>query len=133
MEVVVCLDDRGGMCFNHRRQSRDREVVKNVLALAENRPLWMDDVSALLFAGAENVHVAEDFLAMAPQGALCFVEDRALTPYAGRIERLYVYRWNRLYPADRYFDLRLEEWRLIETTEFPGYSHERITREAYER
>lgn len=133
MEVVVCLDDRGGMCFNHRRQSHDREVVKDVLALAENHPLWMDDASALLFAGAENVHVAEDFLAMAPQGALCFVEDRALTPYVDRIERLYVYRWNRLYPADRYFDLRLEEWQLIETTEFPGYSHERITREAYER
>gem|GEM_PF-5722604 len=31
MDVFVCLDDRNGMLFNHRRQSRDREVIRDVL------------------------------------------------------------------------------------------------------
>ena len=31
MDVFVCLDDRGGMFFNHRRQSRDRQVIQDML------------------------------------------------------------------------------------------------------
>lgn len=133
MDIIVCLDDNDGMAFNHRRQSRDRAVVADILALADKRPLWMDDASAVLFAGAENLHISPQFLSEAPDDALCFVEDVALAPAAERIRRIIIYRWHRSYPADRRFDLSLEKWRRVVSVDFPGYSHDIITREEYER
>lgn len=31
MTVIVCLDNANGMMFNHRRQSRDANVVNDIL------------------------------------------------------------------------------------------------------
>ena len=31
MKIIVCLDDYGGMLFNHRRQSRDRVLIADVM------------------------------------------------------------------------------------------------------
>ena len=135
MDLIVCLDERDGMMFNQRRQSRDRAVIEDVLALAAGRPLWMNAYSAPLFAGAENVQVSPQFLAEAPAEALCFVEDQAVAAFAARIARVIVYRWHRVYPADRRFDLALADagWWLAASRDFPGHSHDIITREEYER
>ena len=135
MELIVCLDERDGMMFNHRRQSRDRAVVEDVLALAAGRPLWMNAYSAPLFDGAENVRVSPQFLEEAPAEALCFVEDQDVASFAARIARVIVYRWHRVYPADRHFDLALTDagWHLAACYDFPGHSHDTITREEYER
>ena len=135
MDVVVCLDDADGMRFNHRRQSRDRVVIQRILTDAGARPLWMNAASAALFPADARVHVAEDFLAQAPENAVCFVEQPPLASVEARIRRLICYRWNRRYPADEYFDLplALHGWRLREQEDFPGHSHELITREVYER
>lgn len=35
------------------------------------------------------------------------------------------------YPADLYWDLSLEGWTLARREEFPGFSHEIITKEVY--
>ena len=32
MQIIVCVDDRGGMLFNKRRQSRDRVLIADVLS-----------------------------------------------------------------------------------------------------
>ena len=40
MTVFVCLDDRGGMLFNLRRQSRDREQMADMLRLVGTRRLY---------------------------------------------------------------------------------------------
>ena len=50
-----------------------------------------------------------------------------------RIEEIYLYRWNRDYPADVYFPVDLSMWKCVETKEFAGSSHEKITRERYTR
>ena len=34
MTLIVCLDDKNGMAFNHRRQSQDRLLRRRVLELA---------------------------------------------------------------------------------------------------
>ena len=134
MRVAVCLDDKGGMMFNRRRQSRDRTVVADVMASAEDGVLYLAPYSEKLFAEAGASFVAdEQFLAMAGEGDLCFVEDRPLTPYADRIGEVTVYRWNRSYPTDVFFDLDLSAlgFRLRERTEWQGYSHEKITKEIF--
>ena len=79
--------------------------------------------------------VSDTFLRDAGNGDFCFVEDAALAPVEKRIEKLIIFKWNRTYPADRYFDLKLYEgaWHLALSSDFAGCSHERITMEVFER
>lgn len=135
MKVIVCLDDKNGMMFNRRRQSRDRAVCARIAALTAGRVLRMAPCSAGLF-GEElpDVRVGDDFLEASGPGEFCFVENAPLAPWAERIETLIVFRWNRVYPADVRLDLALDgAWHLARTEEFPGHSHEKITMEVYER
>ena len=85
--------------------------------------------------GEGKICVSEAFLEQAGKGDYVFVEDRPLAPWAEKVEKLVVFRWNRVYPGDQYFDLDLAEgqWHKTETRDFPGKSHERITMEVYTR
>ena len=136
MILMAAVDDGMGLMFNRRRQSRDRLLRQQILSLAAGSTLWMDDYSAAQFGHeleGRSVRVDEDFLVQAPQGDFCFLEDRSPRPAAERIERLILFRWNRAYPADLYFDLDLGGWRLTESQDFPGSSHDKITQEVYVR
>ena len=76
-------------------------------------------------------HLDEGFLDKAGPGEFCFVEDRSVKNYVNSIERVILYRWDRAYPADLFWDLSLEGWTLERREEFPGYSHKIITKEVY--
>lgn len=134
MIAVVCVDDRGGMLFNRRRQSQDRVLREDLLALAAGRPVWMNGYSLGQF-GPEtgDLRTAEDCLDRAGKGELCFVETTDPAPWLERMEGLVLYRWNRRYPADLHCTLDLEGFVLTERREFAGSSHECITREVYRR
>ena len=137
MVAIVCLDDKNGMCFNGRRQSRDVCLRSCVMDLAKGKRLWMSPYSAEQFAEAEGgqICVSTSFLEEAGPGDYAFVEDRALAPFAEKLEKLVVFRWNRVYPGDQYLDLDLTKgpWRKTEERDFPGKSHERITMEVSTR
>ena len=137
MKVIVCVDDRLGMTFNRRRQSRDRILCEDVISdLPEGQGLYVSEYSRILFDFAEDRLICcEDFLDSAGEGDVCFVENRALTPYVSKIRSLVIYRWNRHYPSDTAFDIDLCEdgFKLISTSEFAGSSHEKITKETYIR
>ncbi len=137
MIAVVCLDDRNGMSFNHRRQSRDACLRRRLLDMTAGRRLWMSPGSAAQFSpeDADRLQVSETFLNEAGPGDYVFVEDRALAPFAEKLEKVVVFRWNRVYPGDQFLDLELTEepWRRVETVDFPGKSHQRITMEVYAR
>ena len=117
MIAIVCLDDKNGMVFNKRRQSRDCCVVERILDMTEGGCLWIHPFSELLFVEreAEQIHVRQEFLKCAGDGEYC------------------LFRWNRVYPADLRLDLALEDWKKTEEEEFVGNSHEKITREVYVR
>ena len=129
MTVFICLDDRGGMTFLGKRLSRDAAVIADVLAFSDGK-LSVHPYSLPLFGGAAEAR--EDYLNV---GENCFVEREELKPHLGRITRLVVYRWNRHYPSDRVPDIdpAAEGFVLKETSDFPGTSHEKITREVYEK
>jgi hypothetical protein len=135
MNIIVCLDDKNGMLFGGRRQSMDRILRQETLALAAPQPLWMNSYTARQFA-EDDCEIQEDeaFLDNAPADAWCFVENSALLPYLSKIEKVAVYRWNRLYPSDLRLDLEtlLRGRHMISRREFPGSSHERITEEVYQ-
>lgn len=136
MIAIVTVDDNNGIFFNRRRQSRDSTVIKKVasLANAKNSYLLMNSYSSVLFESDElrNAIVSDKFLEIANDEDYCFVEGMPLTPYISKIQQLIVFRWNRRYPADMYFDINLADgWSLIDTEEFKGTSHDKITMEVY--
>ena len=142
MKIIVCVDNQNGMMFNHRRQSQDRVLRKRILELTGGKKLWMNAYSQKQFLQVNGnmpkeqeqsgqIQADEAFLEKAGPGEPCFVEDRSVAPFAGRVERVVLYRWDRAYPADLYWDLSLEGWTLARREEFPGFSHEIITKEVY--
>ncbi len=137
MIVIVCLDSKGGMAFNKRRQSRDKKLLERVITKISDHTLWLNSYSAELFSSFKDpgIKVESDFLFKAAVGDFCFVEDQRLLDFEDKIEEIVVYKWNRLYPADLYFDIPLSEhgWILQSALEFPGYSHETITEEIYRK
>ena len=137
MHVMLCLDDKDGMLFHQRRQSQDRVLRRHMLDLCGAQGLWLDAYSAGQFAEQERAYLRIDdhFLSLAGEGDYCFVEDAQIAPFLDRIEDIILFRWNRVYPADRYFDRSLlgRGWTLRETEEFPGFSHAKITKEVYEK
>lgn len=137
MKVIVAIDDGGGMMFNCRRQSQDRVLRERILRLSDGAPLWMNAYTRKQFddTAAERIRVDEDFLSKAADGDFCFVENAAVAPALDRVERVILFRWNRAYPSDLRFDVDVSAppWTLVRTEDFPGYSHEKITEEVYER
>ena len=128
MKLIVCLDDKNGMMFNKRRQSRDRVLIENVLELCKGKKLYTDEYSSKLFP-EKSVEVIEEFSKI--EDGYCFAEN--FTVNEEDIEKIIVYKWNRLYPADTYFNIDLAGWNLTETVDFEGSSHEKITRKIYVR
>jgi len=134
MNIIVCIDDDGGMLFLGRRQSKDRILRAQARLLAQGQPLWMNGYTARQFAEDEETAVVdEDFLNNAPQAAWCFVENTDVRAFLDKIDKVAVYRWNRLYPSDAKFPMELfaGRWKRISTREFTGSSHDRITEEVY--
>ena len=64
-------------------------------------------------------------------GDFCFVEDQPLASVVERLEEIILFKWNRVYPADTYFDISLDDWRCVSAIDFAGSSHETITQEVY--
>mgnify|MGYP004629091187 CR=1 FL=1 len=83
----------------------------------------------------QHLNVDDAFLQEAVDGDYCFVEDAALAPFERWIEKIIIFRWHRTYPADQHFDIDLSggNWKICESVEFTGHSHERITMEVYLR
>lgn len=135
MRIILCIDDNNGISFHHRRQSQDRALVSRLLSLAGGHRLWMNSRSKRQFPDPcpANLLVDEAYLEKAGPTDYCFVEDQDIAPYAHQMDRLILFKWNRSYPADVYLTLDLSSWRLVETEDFPGYSHERITEEVFVR
>ena len=126
MIVCVAVDDNNGMMFNQRRQSKDRILREQILKMSEDSTLWMNEFTKRQFNDCECNHIAVDneLLEKAGESDYCFIENLPLQEYENKIG-------NRVYPADRYFDISLDGWTLESTEEFEGFSHKLITKEVW--
>lgn len=134
MNIIVCIDDKCGMLFGGRRLSRDIRLCENILEVVNGDTLYMNEYSYGLFEtlSAKNIKVNESFLKKAKANDYCFVENASIEEYAKSINKVLLYRWNRVYPSDVKFDMSvLEDKKLLSTTEFAGNSHDKITLEVY--
>ena len=134
MKTLVCIDDKFGMLFDGKRQSRDRGLVENLLDFVGKERLFISPFSKLLFDG-KSVVISDNPLDQAGKGDFVFVEDLFLLPYLDKIEEIIIYKWNRTYPRDALLDLLPERYglTLVERLDFVGTSHKKITREVYRK
>lgn len=136
MTLICCIDDNMGMMFNKRRQSRDIEVTREIINLAENGSLIINQYSEKLFkeAGFNDFLIRENSFNGFPDNSFFFDEDISPSVFEKSADRIILFRWNRAYPADIHFDIDLNKgWKLISSKEFIGKSHEKITMEEYEK
>jgi len=133
MIVCVAVDDKNGMMFNKRRQSQDRILREHMLKECEGSVLWMNEYTAKQFDDCmtPNIVIDNDLLKKAGEGDYCFVENLSLEEIESQIQKIILFKWNRVYPADWYFDTLLRDWVLTETEEFAGSSHKLITKEVW--
>lgn len=130
MTIYLCLDDRRGLRFNGRRQSRDAAVLSDMAARLEGA-LTIAPHSERLIRGAQIPYQ------LLEAGMTCdlFLEDVPTEEQLSCADRLVIYRWNRHYPADITWETDPDSlgFRLETAGEFPGKSHERIGWEVYVR
>ena len=132
MIVILCLDDKNGMMFNNRRQSKDKFVIQDILKLVDGKKLFISSYSESLFQGLESKLIIDNnFLNNAAEEDYCFVENNNLKDFSEKIEKIIVYKWNRIYPSDLKLEITIQDWNLIGRFEFVGNSHDKITREIY--
>ena len=133
MKIIVCVDKNNGMAFMGKRQSMDCVLREKVLEITKGSRLLMNSFSAKQFENAEGITVDEAFLQNAGQGDFCFVENVPVTTQG--VEELYIFNWNRKYPADLFFDvdLKAEGFKRVKKDDFKGNSHDKITLEAYSK
>ncbi len=127
MTLVLWAGKNGEMMFNRRRCSRDREVIADILAMYDPLEICLSAYSSSLFDGAKVISDLSE-----AEGGVLFLEDFSLDAALAQARKLIVYRFDRVYPAD----VRLvipQAFCMTESREFAGFSHEKITREVYEK
>ncbi len=135
MNLIVCLDDSGGMRFNKRRQSRDSLLIKDLIEAYGQENIWANSYSSTLFEDYEiNYDPSTDNLNSETYYFLECLDDLDSVENIRDFEKLVIYRWNRQYPADEAFDdTLLMGLELIDSYDFAGSSHEKITKMTYRR
>lgn len=136
MIAIVCIDDNKGISFNNRRQSRDKMIYEKICSIVAGSRLKMTHSSYELFENGDLIEknkiniIMDDILdeKNLDKKDFVFFEDDRINNVEKSIDKLIIFNWNRLYPADIFFEIDLNEqsWILEKTEEFQGNSHEKI-------
>ena len=134
MTVAVCISEGGGMLFNKRRQSKDKNATEDMLKQAGEKKILISEFSLPVFSEhPSRVITVSDPIAEAEEDSFVFIENCKISELKSKIKQIYIYKWNRKYPFDFKLDFVPSEegMHLAETVEFAGSSHEKITRELW--
>ncbi len=132
MEFIFCVDNNYGLKFAGRRQSRDIEIYKLLQNLNEIKKIYVKSESAPLFPNPDKLIITENIPENSHNGEVFFCETPLPPELMQKAESIRLYKWNRDYPADEYFNTEcLIGKTLVSTREFEGNSHKIITEEIY--
>lgn len=133
MNIVVCVEEKFGMSFGGRRLSQDRLLIDDLMKTVGNNRLFISPYSQQLFKEySHKIIVDSDFLIKAKSDDYCFVEINDFKDIKEEIGSIILYKWNRRYPADLFFDSSYIEGREpLTVSELEGNSHKLITKEVY--
>lgn len=135
MILITCVDKNKGMLFNNRRQSKDRNLIKHICKMVKNNKIWINSFSKDLFEEQKysNIIVDDEFINKIKEEEYCFIENISPVTLENKISKIILYSWDREYPADMYFNIKLENWILESEAEIKGSSHKRITQQIFIR
>ena len=125
--LIVCISNNNGMMFNNRRQSRDRLLLEKLCTDYQNERIIIHEYSKKLFEGLP-VEVTTE---VCINDATSFVEDPDLIPCEAIFDKIIVVRWNRDYPADKFFNVDMSAYECVNREDFIGKSHDEILIETY--
>ena len=125
MILITCIDNSNGIMFNKRRVSKDALLIERLKGITKENKIYVSEYSKPLFDGFDNLVLSIENLT---NNDFYFLENE---DYNGNIDKIIIYKWNRDYPADKYFDIDLSSYELISTQDFQGSSHDLITEEIY--
>lgn len=130
----MCLDDKNGMLFNKRRQSSDSVLRQKVLEIIGDNKLFMSEYTKKQFTEQnKNIVVDDNFLNLADIGDYAFIENADIKDKINYVEKILIFRWNRVYPSDVKFDTELlKSFKIVNSFDFKGNSHDKIGVEVYE-
>ena len=135
MRLILCIDDKNGMAFNHRRQTRDKKQRQHMYRKIDG-PLYVNAYTRkLLLEDKDHPELLSlEDLDLKDKSASVFIENEDIEKYVEYADQIMIYRWNRIYLSDLYFDEKnLEGYRLFEKDTFSGTSHPGIEFNIYER
>jgi hypothetical protein len=131
MTVIFCVDERGGLLFNNRRQSMDSILRERVLKIIGDAKLTCDEYTAKQFEDKSKLNIVTDenysdfeFVFAEKQNPILLLE---------KADKIYLYNWNRKYPFDKSLGELPKEFKLISSEDFVGSSHEKITEKIYSK
>lgn len=133
--LVVLLDDDGGMMYNNRRQSRDRELISELMQSVSGTVHIAQYSNQLFLTYPDRISVCEDPLGQCGDGGICLIEDPRLIRSLDGVSTLIIYRWGKLYPKDLSFSYspECEGFTLAEESNLVGSSHDKIWKGIYKR
>lgn len=128
INLILCVGKNGSMMFNSRRVSRDNVVTGKITEIANDR-LYIYPYSSDLFPNA-NIFSDETTLT---DGDYVFIENKHPAEFIEHAKYIYLFNWNRTYPADISIDINaFSSFRSIGKEDFSGMSHDKITLEVFE-
>lgn len=135
MTVIFCLDENKGMLFNNRRLSRDAMVFEDIKTYLTGTLKINSFSEKLVSASGVNYEIFKNFVTNPDSESFYYIENISVKENLDTIDRIIVYWWNRKYPSDTKLDFDLLEcgYKSTSVYEFVGKSHEKITKEIFER
>ena len=108
-------------------------LIDNMIEMVNGDKLYIAPYSESLFEDKEvKLKVKNNPLKAADEN-WCFIENLPVAEYKDEIETVVIYHWNRHYPGDFFFDLELDSYTLESSEELVGSSHEKITKEIWNK
>lgn len=132
MILAICLDDNNGMMFGNKRQSRDAKVIEDIIENCPDNILYISEYSKTLLE-KEKIQVKIIEEESIPVDGVCFIENEKIFDYINKADKLVIYKWNRKYPGDLFFNNWEKDWEKESSLSIVGKSHEEITKETYRR
>lgn len=129
---IIALDDRNGYSLFGKRLSKDRKMLEDMTGLLEDgQCLYVSQYSLGIFSEELRKYLRCPVPDNFTDDGMIFFEAVDFSSFS--LDMLIVYRWNRYYPSDVKYNPYLHGWKKVSSYDFSGYSHEKITREVYER
>ena len=135
MTVIFCLDENKGMLFNNRRLSRDAMVFEDIKTYLTGTLKINSFSEKLVAASGINYEIFKNFVTNSDLESFYYIENISVKENLNKIDRIIVYWWNRKYPSDTKLDFDPIErgFKSTSIVDFKGKSHEKITREIFEK